>query len=404
MRRLFHAGRLEERLIDDVVSTIVLLPHQQPGTEETTYRSRLRSRRRGGFTMAMLSGWKYDGSGMRKHNWGDAVVANDQTYVSAAVAATLRLVFWHWLQPVLYFAVLYCFWDEVDTVQQVFGAAVAVREAGYVFATLLCLYANPAFLLINVIASVNEWVDFGGANAGYVFLLTYTLAPEKFVFMAALGKGGWAVDGFETVTRLNLREIRAGGCFARALAIVLLALDLSGVGALVAGLASTEGLPDALAVGYVATALGSVCVLMLACCGVGSGSVKAEYTTKGAALAAAAQGGFYLQELPLELRADREVVLAAVAQNWNALEYASAELQADREVVLAAVAQNGWALEYASAELKADREVVLAAAAHSVIEARPYRGQPMQLAVSNRHTGRAGGRRLAAAASAVAPS
>ena len=35
----------------------------------------------------------------------------------ALAAATVRLLFWHCLQPVLYFAALDCHWDEIDSWQ-----------------------------------------------------------------------------------------------------------------------------------------------------------------------------------------------------------------------------------------------------------------------------------------------
>jgi hypothetical protein len=192
------------------------------------YRHSLRTRK-AGFTMAMLSGWKYDGTSEHKHRWVDAVAANSQTYVSAAVAAAARLMLWHWLQPGLYFAVLYCFWDQIDGLQQGFGIAVAVREVGYVAATLLCLYANPAYLLVDVWVSVRDKAD-AGANSGIGFLLTYTLAPEKFIFMAALGKGGLDVPGFKALAGLHLTDIyKDGGRVSFAGAALLLLLDLCGV-------------------------------------------------------------------------------------------------------------------------------------------------------------------------------
>jgi hypothetical protein len=84
-------------------------------------------------------------------------------------------------------------------------------------------------------------------------------------------------------------------------------------------------------------------------------------TTKQQAIARVTIDGNDLQNLPLEMRNDREVVLAAVTENGLALGYTSNELRDDREVVLAAVTRNGFALKHASNELRDDREVVLAA-------------------------------------------
>ena len=185
-----------------------------------------------------------------------------------------------WLQPRLYFAGLYCYWDQIDGLQQGSGLSVAVREVGYVAATFLCLYANPAYLLVDVWASVRDQAD-GGANSGVGFLLTYTLAPEKFVFMAALGKGGLSVAGFKALAGLHLTDIYQDGGIGSFVGVtLLLLLDLCGVCALVVGLASPAGLPHALGVGYCATALGSVCLLLLTCCakpGATANSMAADY-------------------------------------------------------------------------------------------------------------------------------
>ena len=68
--------------------------------------------------------------------------------------------------------------------------------------------------------------------------------------------------------------------------------------------------------------------------------------------------GAELENVPDDLKNDKEVVMAAVQQNGEVLQYASDELKADKEVVMAAVMQDGWALEYASEELKVDPEIL----------------------------------------------
>ncbi len=59
--------------------------------------------------------------------------------------------------------------------------------------------------------------------------------------------------------------------------------------------------------------------------------------------------------------ANREVVLAAMEESPWAFSYAPTELRADREVALQAVRKDGDLLEFVSPELQADREVVYAA-------------------------------------------
>eukprot|EP01047_Picozoa_sp_COSAG01_P011795 COSAG01_NODE_520_length_16006_cov_6.454077_3_plen_488_part_00 len=197
---------------------------------------------KGGYTMRMLI---KEGS-----SWAGAVEANGQSPAGATLTAAGRLLFWHWLQPALYWAVFACFYDQirpgVDGAQKGFGWAVAVREALYLLNTLVALYANPAFLLVDVGASVRDTAGHGLAGrSGYGFLAMYVLAPEKFVALAAYSKGG--LD-WECVTFLAL----LGGVL----------LDLCGVGALIAGLAAGS-LPGALAVGYAATALAFLCFIGL---------------------------------------------------------------------------------------------------------------------------------------------
>ena len=123
-----------------------------------------------------------------------------------------------------------------------------MREALYLLSVLACTWANPAFLLVDVGASVRDTVGAVKGYGGYVFLAMYVLAPEKFVASAAF-EGG------------HIYLITFGGVL----------LDLCGVGALVAMLAGGE-LITALAVGYAATALGGLWVLvgvigiMCGCC------------------------------------------------------------------------------------------------------------------------------------------
>ena len=64
------------------------------------------------------------------------------------------------------------------------------------------------------------------------------------------------------------------------------------------------------------------------------------------------------QWLPVEFRADREIVLAAVSLYGPSLSLASNDLRDDRDFVLAAVRNNGSALMYASKQWQADEEIV----------------------------------------------
>jgi hypothetical protein len=154
-----------------------------------------------GFTMTMLTGRWLDPKKerlvyVRNTFWNAAWASGHQTIPAAILAAFCRLLFWHWLQPALYIFVLAeCSWGDLDPWQRRFGVAVAVREAGYILATLWCLFTNPAFLLVNAWVSYRDLPDFerlpgtvvgqgqvlsqvqkkggdGGVNSGLAFLLT----------------------------------------------------------------------------------------------------------------------------------------------------------------------------------------------------------------------------------------
>ena len=199
--------------------------HQQQWNENTTPAN--------GFTVRMLIN---SGS-----SWAKALEANGQSPYGATVAAATKLLLWHWLQPVLYFVVFVCLWDDLDIWQILFGSVVAVREALYVLTTLAELRYNPAFLLVDVGASVR---DRDSDLGGYTFLGMYVLAPEKFVAMAAFEEGGGDKE-----------------CVAKVIVFGGVLFDLCGVAALVAGLLSPNGLEPALAIGYSATALGGLFVI-----------------------------------------------------------------------------------------------------------------------------------------------
>ena len=192
-------------------------------------------------------------------SWAKVVATNGQSPLGAAAAAAARLLLWHWLQPALYFAVFGAYWPELNGWQRGFGGAVAAREALYFLTTAAALHYNPAFLLVDVAATVRDkeaGENYWGHAApcvcgGYAFLAMYVLAPEKFVALAlGLGRGSWSADC-----------CLGGSCLGDLWVLLLVGgalLDLCGVAALVAGLHSLAGLAPALAVGYGVAALGTV--------------------------------------------------------------------------------------------------------------------------------------------------
>jgi hypothetical protein len=104
-----------------------------------------------------------------------------------------------------------------DVVPVLVFALLSVRQGLHILVVLLCACVNPAFLLVDVGASMR---DRGDSLGGYSFLAMYVVAPEKFVALALLGeKGG-----------LNISDGQALLCCAL--------LDLCWVAALGAGLSA----------------------------------------------------------------------------------------------------------------------------------------------------------------------
>jgi hypothetical protein len=158
----------------------------------------------------------------------------------AALQAVIKLLLWHALQPVLYAYVFYDAFSMLEPVQRWLGGFVLLREVLYMLAVLACTTMNPAFLLVDVAASVR-----GGStrvfSGGYTFLAMYVVAPEKYVTLALLGEGGLSKP-----------------CLAETVVIIVSpVLDLCGLCALVAGIGA-GGLPLALAASYSVTALGAL--------------------------------------------------------------------------------------------------------------------------------------------------
>eukprot|EP01043_Picozoa_sp_COSAG02_P060255 COSAG02_NODE_7835_length_2829_cov_1.411355_1_plen_481_part_00 len=110
----------------------------------------------------------------------------------------------HMAQPVLY-VVLFSLAtpdgdeDEPNRLQGlslICGWFVALREAAYLVVTLGCALKNPAFLLINVPATVNDGKhDDDSLCSGMTFLVAYVCSPQSFVLKALCGKGGLDLDG-----------------------------------------------------------------------------------------------------------------------------------------------------------------------------------------------------------------
>ena len=248
-------------------------------------------------------------------SWANAVAESGLLRCGALTLAVVRLLVLHALQPASYLLTLQVCWRDLGTLQLWLGGIVAVREVFYLLFTLRCVFANPAFLLVDVQASVayaeelpllsgrelrsrasrlgvtREAIEAARADRedrkgaliasilararvwdfGYCFATMYTLAPEKFVAAALLDKGGLDERGLFGVSWL---------CNSLC--------DLCAVAALSVGLQTGAILPPPLACGYIATSVGLLGWIV----GLGTGNRHAKELAGTIAGALVLAGGF----------------------------------------------------------------------------------------------------------------
>lgn len=181
-------------------------------------------------------------------SWNEACTWLGLTPPVALLCTLGRLVFWHVLQPLAYFGAFWTVSYQLDSLQYLLGALVALRELIYLVATFAALVKNPTFLLLDVRACYTDRSATGDdsatqiMNGGPSFLLMYTCMPEKVVERALFSSGGVGTDV------ANLPKL------------VGVIFDLVGCAALVYGM-SKGALPFPLAVGYSMTSLGGLVML-----------------------------------------------------------------------------------------------------------------------------------------------
>lgn len=119
-------------------------------------------------------------------SWSEACAKLDTAEASASLVAqaAVRLLLWHWLQPVMYGVILYSWSDKLteqtdqSDLQLVLAVAVALREFMYFLCSCCALWHCPAYLLVDVAAS---WPLAPGE------VIVSVLMPEKFVAWFMLG-------------------------------------------------------------------------------------------------------------------------------------------------------------------------------------------------------------------------
>lgn len=174
--------------------------------------------------------------------WAAMLATTRQSHCSALGKAILRLSFWHVAQPVTYFVVLAVNALYIDGLQLWLGLAVGIREVIYLAATLLAAVVHPAFLAIDVAATVRQLPNVHGNyfGRGLPFFSLYVASPDKFV-----------------VTVLAHALLKRGSRIPFVFGVFSGIFDLCGVAALSAGFASGV-MPLELAIGYMVTTLSAL--------------------------------------------------------------------------------------------------------------------------------------------------
>lgn len=182
-----------------------------------------------------------------KMNWLRARLALGYTPVMAICVAILRLVFWHWMQPAMYCLVLYIYSTEISSLQLIFGILVACREVIYVLLTIMALFTNPSFLLVNLSANWDNEIAWSHLLCNPLrYLIIYVTAPEKFVCYCAFR---------------NPTEDKQCSIFFPVVLVLIFLLDVCGVVALIIAIARNET-PISLMIGYGFTALAFLVVIV----------------------------------------------------------------------------------------------------------------------------------------------
>lgn len=169
-------------------------------------------------------------------SWHEARTELGLNQCAASLIALIRLLFWHWMQPFLYFYVLFAYWDLLVHIQRILGLIVGGREALYWLMTVFALCRNPVYLLVDLRST---WLN----RRNVIFeLVSYVIAPDKYVTLAMIKKGGRDYLSFCLVV------------------IFLPLLDLAGVAAFILAFL-TDNVYVPLMIGYAVTMIGGIVVV-----------------------------------------------------------------------------------------------------------------------------------------------
>eukprot|EP01046_Picozoa_sp_COSAG06_P021378 COSAG06_NODE_1604_length_8955_cov_51.674840_4_plen_854_part_00 len=152
-----------------------------PGSKDITVKAAP------GFTMYDLQG--------HESTWAEAVKGRGFANGQAIWHAFKRMLFWHLAQPVMYAVVLLVYWSSLLFWQKGFAIVVAFREFTYILLLMLACWKVPAFLLVDISKSMASMHDTLHPINGWLFLVVYVFAPEKFVGMALMQRQEEGHDG-----------------------------------------------------------------------------------------------------------------------------------------------------------------------------------------------------------------
>ena len=212
-------------------------------------------------------------------SWTKAKKIQNLSKRAAMFVSIVRLVFWHWLQPLSYAFVLYAYWDLLDEVQMFLALAVGLRECVYFLLTIACLWVTPAFLMVDLRSTYLYY--------SWWYVVQYVISPVKFVCSTLIRtlnppihnehmmNTGQYVNGSIKITaeivkteeqihrRCCMREFRCHDVTITVLAL----LDLCGIAALVIAI-HVNRVYVALVIGYVVTFLDGafIAVYYSTCC------------------------------------------------------------------------------------------------------------------------------------------
>ena len=109
--------------------------------------------------------------------WTEARLALGLSVRQAIWSCGIKLLFWHWVQPLSYFTVFAWHYCSLSPTMQLFSRLVAYREAFYFVETVVAMSLNPAYLLLELDACNRSTCE---------LWMLYVLAPHHYVTMCLL--------------------------------------------------------------------------------------------------------------------------------------------------------------------------------------------------------------------------